>query len=196
MGTWRSFSYKKCRVLLLLLGPMLYSAVWSQDIAPSAWQRESAGWKPFLSDLGKFQVLVPGEMTERVDSLETPVGKLFQHSFLCKDGADLVYIVDYVDYPELSLPGDSLDLLKDFLQATVEEEVQVSGGELVFEESADILGYPGKIWRINVPASRSVIRSRAFIAGDRFYALRAIASKAKALNPSGDRFLNSFRLLR
>ena len=176
-----------------LVLPMLLKA---QDIAPSAWQRESAGWKPYLSDNGKFQVLVPAEMTERVDSVETPVGKLFQHTFLCKDGVDLLYIIKYVDYPAHSLPPDSLDFLQDFLQATVEEDVSVSAGELVFEEDADIFGFPGKIWRINVPSSRSVIRSRAFISGDRFFALRTIASRAKALNPSADRFLGSFRLLR
>ena len=182
--------------LLIWAAALIPVAVFSQDIAPSAWQRESTGWKPFLSDGGKFQVLVPGEMSEKIDSVITPIGQLFRHTFICKDGTDLLYMINYVDYPEQSLPVDSLDFLQDFLQATVEEEVSASGGELVFEERADILGFPGKIWRINVPATRSVIRSRAFIAGDRFYALRTIASRAKALNPSGDRFLSSFRIVR
>jgi len=66
----------------------------------------------------------------------------------------------------------------------------------VYAEDALIEGFSGKIWRINVPGSRSVIRSRAFIAADRFYIIRTVASRAKALNPSSDRFLTSFRLLR
>lgn len=185
-------------MLVILAGwsVVLPACMNAQDIAPSAWQRESVGWKPFLSDSGKFQVLVPMEMSERIDSIETPIGKLFQHTFLCKDGVDLLYIIKYVDYPEHSLSADSLAFLQDFLQATVEEDVSASDGELVFEEDTDIFGFPGKIWRINVPSTRSVIRSRAFIAGDRFFALRTIASRAKALNPSADRFLGSFRLLR
>lgn len=187
---------KGIMVILVAQGLILPTIMDAQDIAPSAWQRESSGWKPFLSDNGKFQVLVPTEMTEQIDSVETPVGKLFQHTFLCRDGVDLIYIVNYVDYPAHSLPTDSLDFLKEFLQATVEEDISASTGELVFEEDADIFGFPGKIWRINVSSTRSVIRSRAFISGDRFYALRTIASRAKALNPSADRFLGSFRLLR
>lgn len=189
--------WKKAIMAILAVQIMALPAwVNAQDVAPSAWQRESVGWKPFLSDNGKFQVLVPMEMSERIDSVETPIGKLFQHTFLCKDGTDLLYIIKYVDYPAHSLSADSLDFLQDFLQATVEEDVSASDGELVFEEDADIFGYPGKIWRINVPATRSVIRSRAFVAGDRFFALRTVASRAKALNPSADRFLGSFRLLR
>lgn len=168
----------------------------AQDIAPSAWQKERSGWKPYLSEGGKFQVLVPFEMKEQVDSADTPVGKLFNHTFICKDGPDLDYVITYVDYPPQAIPPDSIELKRELLQATLEEEAGSSGGELVYAEDALIEGYPGKIWRINIPDKRAVIRSRAFIAGDRFYIVRTVASRAKALNPSSDRFLSSFRLLR
>lgn len=168
----------------------------AQDIAPSAWQQERSGWKPYLSEGGKFQVLVPFEMSELVDSADTPVGKLFNYTYVCKDGPDLNYLITYIDYPPQSIPPDSLELRRELLQATLEEEVYSSGGELVYAEDAAIEGFFGKIWRINIPDKRSVIRSRAFIAGDRCYIIRTIASRAKALNPSSDRFLTSFRLLR
>lgn len=183
-------------IVLAFVAWLSMDSLAAQDIAPSAWQQERSGWKPYLSEGGKFQVLVPFEMSETVDSADTPVGKLFNHTFLCKDGPDLNYLITYIDYPPQAIPPDSLELHRELLQATLEEEANSSGGELVYAEDALIEGFSGKIWRINVPGSRSVIRSRAFIAADRFYIIRTVASRAKALNPSSDRFLTSFRLLR
>lgn len=176
----------------LLLGASFLTA---QDIAPSAWQRETAGWKPFLSEGGRFQVLTPAPMQERVDSAETPLGLLKYHAFICRDGADLRYVVSYVEYPEDAVHEDSTELLQELFQATLEEALSVTGGELAFQENAEVAGYPGRIWRINVPETRSVIRTRVFVAGSRFYTVQTVSSRNKALNPSADRFLSSFRLL-
>lgn len=169
--------------------------LYGQDPAPSAQLKQSAAWESYQSVEGGFGVLTPAPMRHRVDSSLTPIGKLVYHSFICREGADMVYLVSFCDYPEETVHSDSLDLLKEFFQATVEESIVSTEGELVYEEDYVFLGFPGKHWRINSAKTKSVIRSRAFVAKNRYYCVQTVMGRGQSLNPNSQRFLESFRLL-
>ncbi|MFZ4560855.1 MAG: hypothetical protein ACOYOD_11725 [Saprospiraceae bacterium] len=181
--------------LLLLAAWGISPALSAQDPAPSAQLPQSSAWAPFTSVEGRFEVLTPAPMRARADSAQTPIGTLVYHTFICREGLDMTYLVSYCDYPAGSVHSDSLDLLREFFTATLEQALSgVEGGELVYAEDISILGFPGKSWRINAPAKRSVLRTRAFVAANRFYSLQTVMSKGQSLNPNSQRFMESFRI--
>ena len=157
-------------------------------------------WQEFKSYEGRFSVLAPGAFQQQVDSIETPVGRLAYHVFFyqpeTKDSADnLIYMISYCDYPPFSLDADSTDLLNEFFEATIESAVESVDGELAYASDRPYFRYPGRIWRINYLDGQALIKTRALVAGNRYYALQTATVKNRSLNPASDRFLDSFRLL-
>ena len=157
-------------------------------------------WEEFKSYEGRFRVLSPGVFQQQVDSIETPVGELAYHIFFyqpeAKDSADnLIYMLSYCDYPDFSLDADSTELLNEFFEATIESAVESVHGELAYASDRPYFDYPGRIWRIDYLNGQAVIKTRALIVGNRYYALQAATLKGYSLNTASDRFMDSFRLL-
>ncbi|MCB0550460.1 MAG: hypothetical protein KDD19_23020 [Phaeodactylibacter sp.] len=157
-------------------------------------------WQEFKSYEGRFQVMAPGAFQQKVDSIETPVGKLAYHVFFYQpaaaDSADnLIYMLSYCDYPPLTVHSDSTELLNDFFQATIESAVESVKGELAYSSERPFFNYPGRIWRIDYINGEAVIKTRALVAGNRYYALQTATVKGRSMNTASDRFMDSFRLL-
>lgn len=157
-------------------------------------------WEEHQSYEGRFRILAPGQMKQQVDSVETPLGKLAYHVFFHqpaeKDSADnLIYMVSYCDYPPLTLDEDSTELLNEFFAATIESAVESVGGELAYADERPYFGHPGRIWRIDYLNGQAVIKTRALVAGNRYYALQTATVKGRSLNTASSRFMDSFRLL-
>jgi hypothetical protein len=154
-------------------------------------------WREFKNFEGKFRVIVPdGQMTEKVSKMKTDVGELNYHTFLNKpidkSPENVFYVVNYCDYPEGSFPPDSTDLILDFLNTTVESSAKAVGGTVTYSGDLDIKNSKGKIWRVQYNGDRALIKSKCFIVGDRFYLVQTMTLKEKAMNPSADKFLDSF----
>ncbi len=163
---------------------------------------QSAAWEEFKSYEGRFRVLAPGPMQHRVDSLETPVGKLAHHTFFYQPpkteestADNLLYLLTYCDYPENTVHSDSAELLEEFFAVTIEEAVKSVKGELAYASPQDYFGYPGRVWRIDYIKGQAVIKSRAVVVGSRYYSLQTAMARERSLNPSANRFLDSLRLL-
>jgi hypothetical protein len=160
---------------------------------------ESPDWHEFRSYVGRFRIYAPGEFIEKVDSIPTPVGKLAYHTFFYqppqKDADNLLYMVSYCDYPEYSVHSDSLDLLDEFFQTTLDAATSSMRGELLYSDRIELQGYPGRIWRIDYLNGRAIVKTRAFLSGRRYFSLQTITLKEKSLNLSSDKFMDSFRLL-
>ncbi|MFT5169115.1 MAG: hypothetical protein ACI8P3_004363 [Saprospiraceae bacterium] len=157
-------------------------------------------WEWFTSETGLFSVLTPGEMIEKVEKSETAVGELSYHTFYYqpeddKDADNFLYMVSYCDYPEGSIHSDSLELLKDFYDATIETSVHSVKGELFYQSDIKSGGYPGKIWRVNYGDNAAAIKTKAFLVKNRYYAVQTITLRDKSLNPSVDKFLDSFKII-
>ena len=165
-------------------------------------QAQADKWEEFKSYEGRFRVLVPGPMVQRVDSLETPIGTLAYHTFFYQPPKEeestadnLLYLLSYCDYPEHTVHSDSAELLDEFFSATIEEAVESVHGELAYSDSQEYFGYPGRIWRIDYINGQAVIKTRALVAGNRYYALQTATVKGRSLNTASSRFMDSFRLL-
>lgn len=155
-------------------------------------------WREFKTYEGKFRVLVPkGEMTEKVTKIKTALGSVDYHTFMHRSedkSPDCVfYVVNYCDYPKGTFPVDSTDLINDFLDETVKESVRTVGGNLTYQSDIQILTNYGKIWRVQYNGDRALIKSKCFLVGDRFYLIQTMMMKEKSMNPSADKFLDSFQ---
>lgn len=150
----------------------------------------------FTSFDGAFSIKTPAAFTEKVDTIDTALGKLVYHTFYCvaaaTDADNQVYMVNYCDYPVGALPKDSTALIKAFFEATVEEAASSVRGDIIYAADTDIQGYPGKIWRISYLNEKAVIKTKACLADNRYYAVQVATQKEKSLNNLADRFLDSF----
>jgi hypothetical protein len=155
-------------------------------------------WKEFKTYEGKFRVLTPtGEMTEKVKNIKTGLGEVAYHTFINrpeeKNPDCVFYVVNYCDYPKGTFPVDSTDLINEFLDETVNESVKAVGGVLTYQSDIQILTNKGKIWRVQYNGDRALIKSKCFLVGDRFYLVQTMMKKEKSMNPSADKFLDSFQ---
>ncbi len=157
-------------------------------------------WEWYTSETGLFTVLTPGKLSEKVEVSETPVGSLSYHIFTFQpdyENADnFLYMISYCDYPEGTVHSDSTDLLKDFFDATVETSVSSVRGELFYAADIKMGDYPGKIWRVNYGNDKAAIKTKAYVVGNRYYAIQTVTFRHKSLNAAIDKFMNSFKILK
>ncbi len=156
-------------------------------------------WKEFQSYEGKFKILIPsGAMTEKVNKMKTAVGELDYHQFIYKpedkDPENVFYLVNYCDYPKGTFPQDSTDLINEFLQATVDASAESVSGKVTYQADIQQSTHKGKVWRVQYNKDNAQVKNKCFIANDRFYLLQVMTLKLHSLNPSVDKFLNSFQI--
>lgn len=164
-----------------------------------AWSQTFSAWIPTNSYDGRFQILSPGLMIEKTDSIETPLGKLAYrvHFYQPEDkkADNLLYMVSWCDYPDGSLPADSTALIEAFFDATMESAAFSVKGTVVYSDAFKMEDYPGRIWRIDYLDGNAIIKTRAFVAGNRYYAIQTVSRKERHLNAFGEHFFDSFRLI-
>ncbi|RMG78204.1 MAG: hypothetical protein D6714_18500, partial [Bacteroidetes bacterium] len=133
-------------------------------------------WQTFESYEGRFRVLAPGAMTEKIDSIQTDVGTLAYHVFFHqsdnKDADNLFYMVSYCDYPAGSVHSDSTELLAPFFEATLESAAASVDGKLIYADDIRYDDYPGKFWRIDYLDGQAIIKTKAFLVKNRYYSLQ------------------------
>ncbi len=160
---------------------------------------ESKKWRSYSSYNGNFSVLSPGDMIEKVDTVLTAMGELAYHTFFFHNKAqnadNVLYMLSYCDYPEGALHHDSIELLQDFFDVTMDAAAKSVKGELLYSNDIEIHGFPGKRWRIDYLDGDAIIKTKAFVSGHRYYALQTITKKERSLNFSADKFLDSFQFL-
>lgn len=155
-------------------------------------------WEEFRSYDGRFRVLTPGAMRTKTDSIETAIGKLAYHTFFFEDAAqsteNAVYLLSYCDYPAGSLHHDSIALVAEFFDASVQESAFSVAGDVAWSNDIKLGAYPGKSWRVDYKDKRAVIKTRAYVVGNRYYSVQTVMKRERSLNAASDKFLESFRV--
>lgn len=156
-------------------------------------------WRETLSYTGRFRVIAPGHMLEKVDTIKTKLGEQVYHTFFYqspnKRSDNLFYMVSYCDYPAGSIHSDSTEYLDEFFEVSAEEAAFSITGDLIYSQARTWNGYPGRVWRVDYLQGEAIIKTRAFLVENRYYTIQTIMLKANSLNPSTDEFFNSFYLL-
>jgi hypothetical protein len=157
-------------------------------------------WSKFISEKGGFSVLVPGAFTEKSDSSITPIGTLVMHTFFYQPSAfsgnaNFIYMVQYCDYPEGTLIEKDSAFIDDFFETTRKEAAFSINGKVIYHTPVTLHSFPGQYWRIHYKNDTGVIKTKAYIVKNRFYAIQTITFKSLASNMDTDKFFDSFRIL-
>lgn len=154
--------------------------------------------KAVLAEVG-CELYAPGALTKKVDTLETAIGAIAYHTYFYQSAGtgpeNYFYMLSYCAYPPRAVHSDSTALLEDFFQATVESAVASVDGDLIYMNEISLDDYPGRFWRIDYLDEQAIIRTRAYLVENRYYAIQTITHRDRSLNTASDRFLDSFRLL-
>lgn len=162
-----------------------------------SWE-ESRDWQLFQDIDGGFEVLIPGAWEHAVDTITTDIGALAYHTFYLNtptDTADNVfYMLSYVEYPEGSVHEDSLELVDELLTASQDEAVDRMKGELLFSTAKEIDFHAGRYWRIDYLDGQASVRTQAFVANTRYYAIQTISKARSGINKSTEKFFESLNV--
>ena len=157
-------------------------------------------WKEYQNYEGRFSIQLPSEeVLEKIIPIKTAVGDLVEHSFyqVPENAAaeNKFYQVTYVDYPVGTFHRDSTELRDLFYQISLESAAARLGGKVIYADNTETQYIKGKIWRIDYNRGNSMMKTKAFLFGDRFFTVSVATQKARSRNLEMDKFLESFRFL-
>ncbi len=156
---------------------------------------QNSGWNKYNAKDGSFTIMMPDKVVEKTVTAQTPVGILEYRVNYAElrdtSEANFLFAVNYCDYPVYL--ADSIDLSEELFTSTIEEHLEQVKGELIYESNDITYGVQGKVWRIHYNQGRYVLRCRAFVHKNRFYALQTFGLN-RTTNEHSDRFFNSFIL--
>ncbi|MEY3321765.1 MAG: hypothetical protein RLZZ417_1348 [Bacteroidota bacterium] len=183
------------RITLLFCLPFLFFSLNAQQNS-----EKKVEWTKYKSENGKFSVLVPGQLTEKSDSSNTPLGYLKMHTFYYQPSANsghsnFMYMVQYCEYPDGTLDGNDTTFTNEFFESTRNEAAFSINGKVIYHTPVTLNNFKGQFWRIHYKNDTAVIKTKAYIIKNRYYAIQTITFKSLASNMETDKFFDSFQIL-
>ncbi len=172
----------------------LSTSIWSQS-------SNAADWVTFKSRDGSFTMASPSEPEYLAKEITTTVGAMELHSYMVAPQYDdqnpnLMYLIEYYDYPEGTFPEDSMDLKQFFYEQTAQATSYEIGGKLSYSSKSSVNSIDGFLYRCQYKNDTYVMKSRMFFVGDRFYHIKVYSEKDTSLNDEMDWYLDSFKLVK
>jgi hypothetical protein len=144
-------------------------------------------------DQANAMVVVPGSMKSFTDTIPTEVGEILYYTYVWNDSV-FQFQLSYCEYPEGTLHSDSTELLKDFFSATIAASTEKMKGEQRYASEMVQFGFPGWFWRTDYGPER-FNKSKAFVAGRKFYKMQVTGLKKNDLDPVITRYFDSFQFI-
>lgn len=179
--------------------PTLFAYGQEEELSPEqSWEQTKILWEKFDDYKGAFTIQTPGPFQEKIDSVKTAIGLLAYHTFYFRPPSEVAenefYMVSYVDYPTGAIHHDSIDLVRALFDETQEAAVASMRGELLFSRDGQSRSFPFRYWRIDYLNGRASIRTKAYVANNRFYTVQTVTRREYGMNKSTDRFIDSFHI--
>ncbi|MBR9920880.1 MAG: hypothetical protein GYB31_08570 [Bacteroidetes bacterium] len=153
-------------------------------------------WDTFVAVDGGFKINSPVDLELREDTLDTDIGSIVQRTWFGESAENgLVLIINRYEYPDYTIHSDSVELLKEFFQATLEEAILSVDGELLYESEKDYRDFPGRRWRIDYLDGQASLKVQAIVIENQFYSIQIASPSGVEYSEPTSRFLDSFALL-
>jgi hypothetical protein len=156
---------------------------------------QSPDWVEFLSEEGRFTVLMPSKPTEQVMPIQSTSGSLNLHTYVSLGVQGIAYIASYSDMP--TAPADQSMIIK-VLDDVRNGQLDKAKGKLQSEVTISHDGHPGRELKIETSVGPALVRN--YLVGHRLYQLVVVVPEAKAgfLDVAKDtaKFLSSFKLVK
>lgn len=158
-------------------------------------------WVTFESKDGAFTMSAPSSPEYLNKKITTSVGAMELHSYMVApqygdQNPNLMYLIEYYDYPEGTFPKDSMELKHFFYEQTAQATSYEIGGKLAYSSKSSVDGIEGFLYRCQYKDDTYVMKSRMFFVGDRFYHIKVYSEKDTSLNDEMDWYLDSFKLIK
>jgi outer membrane lipoprotein-sorting protein len=150
---------------------------------------DNAAWPEFLSEEGRFKILMPSKPLTQTLTFESQQGQIVHHSFMAnREG--IMCIVDYADLPKSMADATNI---KPIFDASRDEFLKSIEGKLAGETPISLDGYPGR--EIKIDRRGGEARLRFYMVHSRFYQLAMVRFEFLS-KPSGEmeKFFGSFKL--
>jgi ribosomal protein L24 len=149
----------------------------------------------FKSEAGKFTVVSPVPLKEKVEPVVTSIGNMQTHMFAGEKPDEILFTIAYTDYPEDKVKGGDPAMILD--GAAKGSMTNVKATEPTFKDIT-VSGYPAKEVSGNIkgnkPGQEGTIKLRIILAGNRLYQVMSLRAKDKASPEMMDQFIQSFQL--
>lgn len=183
--------------ILIGLSSFISAHAQEQELDPmQSWELSAAKWREVNDIDGRFRVQSPAEFLKKIDTVKTAIGPLVYHTYYLTPQQDNAenefYMVSYTEYPAGAIHPDSTALVHDLFEETQKAAVATTRGELMFSRDGIQNFLPYRYWRIDYLNGNASIRTKAFVAQDRFYLVQAASKRIYGMNRSTDRFIDSF----
>jgi hypothetical protein len=146
---------------------------------------DSSGWVKFISDEGRFSVLVPDSPTEKTSTEDSAHGPFTTHLFVVKGTS--VYLIGWVDYD----PSFNFNRQAE-LEANRDNFVKGINATLVSTRATVINGYSAI--EFTADSGDRIFKSRVFMVGRRPYQIVIGSPKGTDDTANVNRFFNSFKV--
>jgi hypothetical protein len=159
---------------------------WRESLLPE--------WEEFLSEEGRFSVLMPGTPQKQSQILDTKVGKIqFNQYQSILELRNVGYSVGYGDYAESLMK--LIDVQKG-LDDVVDGVVRSMNGQLITKSNIMLGEFPGRKFSADGRFERTDLffKGRVYLIKNRIYIILALGGKGSIWNSDFDKFLQSFRL--
>jgi hypothetical protein len=158
-------------------------------------------WYLYESKTYSFKVEYPGKPTEKVKVLNTAEGdlnlNLFEYVTQKTDVESAVaYIASYIEYPIQTVNSDDKEKLKQFYRKMVDGVVTRVSGKLMKETIISLEGFEGVEARIEMKEGTEFVKLKVYLIHNKMYMVEAVTETKNEFNPSINRFVNSFRLIK
>ena len=147
---------------------------------------DSGGWVPFVSDLGRFSILVPKIPEETKETVPSDHGPYTTYLYIAREPS-YVYLIGWVDYD----PSFNFNRQKE-LEANRDNFVKGVKATLTSTQSLKIDGFP--VIEFTADTAERTFHSRVYMVGRRPYQIVIGYPKGQSELAPIARFFDSFKV--
>lgn len=145
--------------------------------------------------IASFKIETPVELFYIPKTIKTSLGELpSEVHYGYNENDKILYMVNYVQYPEYSFNTDSLDLIDAFLEESIKSHAESIDGEVVYT-TVDNTREHSRMFRIRYNQGNAVLKGKAILHENNYYMLQIFSPIDKSMNDDSDYFLSKFKIL-
>jgi len=153
---------------------------------PPANVTDASGWVQFISDTGRFSVLMPETPIDKTETVQSEHGPYTTHLFIVRDTTS-VYLIGWVDYdPDFNFNRQSE------MEANRDNFVKGINAKLLSTRALTIDGYPAL--EFTAETADRTFTSRVYMVGRRPYQIVIGSPKGRDDSVNLNRFFKSFKI--
>jgi hypothetical protein len=152
-------------------------------------QKDFAGLKEFKSPDNSFTVMLPKDVKEEKQAVNTQLGPIEFVSYNAK-AKHQEFSIAYSDYPDSFVTATDPQILLDGSRDGALANIQ---GRLLSETIIDMNGHPGRELRIEGP-QKLILKSRLYLVGNRLYQVMAVSKPDHSFDKKIEEVFLSFKI--